>query len=380
MSSRSVVAPISGLNGLRAANQLRLFTSTTRRSAPIIHFTPCSTPAIDRTLDDIRNKIILPSYLPEAQQKKLRSPTWEKKLQADPITIEIDGQLKKFRYMNPVKDIPNSRKILLAAVNSFETRADFANFQPLMTGFLHARPFNDDFFCLLIRVMGQKGQIYQIIELARSVKRSSFKLDTPEKAYKVLEFCNLKAHDAGYAEADTRQALLWAEMVIEMLQDDAHQPVREQKGLLLEGELPLKRDPLVMATPLHLAAEIAARYGNDDEILDKVRKHATDMVRLWPEGKKAGEIHPQAVYDTKDTRSENSKTHNFLKAHSDFIAVSAPIQRGLEQAAKLVEPELASKLQARADILAAETQERRGLSKGVRGENMWKKFNGETST
>ncbi|KAI1268683.1 hypothetical protein F5Y18DRAFT_239203 [Xylariaceae sp. FL1019] len=380
MSSRSVLASLSGPNGLRVAEQLRLFTSTAQRSAPITHFTPCSAPAIDGTLDHIRNKIILPSYLPEGQQKKLRSPKWEKKLQADPITIEIDGKLEKFRYMNPLKDIPNARKLLLTAVNSFQTQADFANFQPLMTGLLHARKFNDSFFCLLIRVMGDKGQIYQIIELARSVKRSGFKLNTPEKAFKVLGYCSMKAQGAGYAEPDTRQALLWAEMVVEMLHDNAHQPIREQRGQLFEGELPLKRDPLAMATPLHLAAEIATKYGNDDAILEKVRKYATDIVRLWPEGKKVTEIQPQAVYNIKVPKSVATKTHNFLQAHSEFLAMMAPLQRGLNQAAKLVEPELASKLQTRADLLAAEIQERRRLSKGQRGEDILKKFNPETLT
>lgn len=108
-----------------------------RLPAQITHFTPTSSPALDELLNDIRTKIILPSFLPMAQRKRIYSPRWEKKLQADPIIVEIDGEVIKFRYQNPLTDIPNTRKSLVSAIALFETDADFANLRPLLEGITH---------------------------------------------------------------------------------------------------------------------------------------------------------------------------------------------------------------------------------------------------
>ncbi|KAH8156451.1 hypothetical protein CIB48_g11795 [Xylaria polymorpha] len=337
--------------------------------ANITSFTPTSSPALDSLLNDIRTKIILPSYLPTAQRKKIYSPKWAKKLQSDPIVMEIDGEVLKFRHQNVMTDIPDTRQSVIKALNLFEAPADFANLQPLLEGIANAgRKLKPSFYVSILRIVAYKGHIYQIIDCARSVRRTGYKLDTSEKVNEVLHFVQMKARDADWDEAQTRQALNWAEMVIDMLHDEAHQPKRDQSEPVLPGELPLNRDPMVLAAPLHLAAVLVARHGAGEDVLDKVNKLARDVVALWPEGKKLKEVQPPELYD-------DFEKMGYLLRPTKFITIATPLLHGLETAIEVVEPELAAQLRTRRDTLAAEIQEARETTDSiVRGEEVYKKF------
>ncbi|KAI0455650.1 hypothetical protein F5B21DRAFT_471113 [Xylaria acuta] len=377
MLRKSVLGAICAANGAfeatarrMASQQHRSFTCTPQRSADITHFTPTSSPALDSLLDDIRTKIILPSYLPMAQRKKIYSPKWEKKLQADPITIEIDGEVLKFRYRDPLTHLPSTLKSVLAAIDQFETPADFANLKPLLAGVTYAgRRLRPSFYAKTVRVVGSKGHIYDIIDCARSVRRTGYKFDTSEKVNEVLHFVQMKARDADWDEAQTRQALRWAEMVVEMLHEEDHQPKRHKDQPVLPGELPLNRDPMVLAAPLHLAAVLAAQHEAGEEVLDKVHKLARDVVALWPEDKKLREVQPAELYAFPGKMG-------YLLAPNKFISLAAPLLHGLDTAIKVVDPELAGRLRTRRDTLAAEIQEARGAltSQDLRGEIVYRKF------
>ncbi len=92
-----------------------------------ITFTETSNAELSTILDTISKKILLPSYLPLAQRKKLFSPRHENQLRGDPITITIDGETIKFFHMDLFGDVPNTRRILFDAVARMDTRADFDN-------------------------------------------------------------------------------------------------------------------------------------------------------------------------------------------------------------------------------------------------------------
>ncbi len=343
-----------------------------RLLANIPHFTPTSSPALDSLLTDIRTKIILPAYLPLWQRKKLSSKSWEQRLQSDPIIMEIDGEVFKFRYQNPLTDVPNTRKSLWSAVSQFETAADFENLKPLLEGIqATGSAIQQDFFARLTRIVGGKGHVYHLIDCARCARRTGYKLDSSEKVVRVLYFVQMKARDADWDEAETRQALRWAEMVVEMLHDDAHQFHYRKRETALPGEIHASRDPLVLAAPLHLAAVLAARYEVGEEILEKVHKLARDIVAVWPEGKKLTELQPAELY-------ADFRKMGYLLSSSKFAILAIPLLHGLETAAKVVEPELASQLQARCDTLAAQIKEVRDAQPpdDSRVQDMYEKFNG----
>ncbi|KAI1125013.1 hypothetical protein F5Y10DRAFT_248105 [Nemania abortiva] len=362
MSRKSVLGAVCASNGAFAAvarriaagqQQHRSFTSTAQRYATIPHFTPTSSPELDSLLGDIRTKIILPSYLPKSQRKKMYSAKWEKQLQSDPIIIEIDGEVFKFRYQNPLTDLPNTRKSLVAAISQFETADDFSNLKPLLEGMCYTgRKISHSFYAKLAWTAGKKGHIYSIIDCARSARQTGYKLDTSEKVNEVLHYVQLKARDADWDEAETKQALRWAEMVVEMLQEEVHQPKRHKMNAPLPGELPLSRDPMVLAAPLHLAAVLVAQHEAGEEVLDKVHKLARDIVTLWPEGRKLKEVQPAELY-TRPWRME------YLESPGKFTTIASPLLHGLDTAIKVVEPELADQLRTRRDMLAAEIEEAR---------------------
>ncbi|KAI0433972.1 hypothetical protein F5Y09DRAFT_18675 [Xylaria sp. FL1042] len=369
MSRKSVLSAVSASNGafeaalrrLAAQQQHRSFTSTPQRNANVTQFTPCSTPALNDLLTDIRTKIILPSYLPKDQRKKIYSRKWEKKLQADPIIIEIDGEVFKFRYQNPLTDIPSTHKSLCHAISQFQTPEDFANLKPLLEGIHHTgRKIFPSSYAKIMRLVGSKGHVYDLIDCARSVSRTGYKFDTSEVVNMVLYFVQMKARDADWDIDQTRQALRWAEMVVELLHEEAHQPKRSKRDPVIPGEIPLNRDPVVLAAPLHLAAILAARAKAGEEIrettaeelLEKVDKLGRDVVALWPEGRKMKELQPAELYANFD------KMGYFLRP-GKFVILAVPLLHGLEAAVKVAEPELASQLQTRCDTLKAEIEEAR---------------------
>jgi hypothetical protein len=304
-----------------------------------------------------------------AQRKRIYSVKWEKKLQSDPITIEIDGEVLKFRYQNVMTDVPNTRKSMMAAISQFETSADFANLKPLLEGIAYAgRKLDTSFYAKVLRLAGLKGHIYDIIDCARSVRKTGFKLDSSEKVNEVLFSVQMKAVDAEWDEAQTRQALRWAEMVVEMLYKEGHQPKRQKNEPVVPGELPLNRDPMVLAAPLHLAAMFVARHEASEEIVEKVNKLARDIVALWPEGKKMKEVQPAELYEDYDKMG-------YLLKPNKFVSLAVPLLHGLETAVKVVEPELTSQLQTRCDALAAEIKEaREAIAEDSRGEKVYKQF------
>jgi hypothetical protein len=286
--------------------------------------------------------------------------------------MEIDGEVLKFRHLNPVGgDVPSAWKSAMAAIQKFETDADFANLQPLLEGIQNTKHgLTKAFYAKAIRVVGTKGRVYELVECARGARRTGFKLDSSEKVNEVLHFVQLKAADAGWAKGQTEQALRWAEVVIDLLEDEAHQPKR---WAVAEGDLPLNRDPQVLMAPLHLAAALVVKCKSGDEAaVEKTNKYARDVVRLWPEGKGLKELHPEKFY-------RDVATMGYFHDPNKFVALAAPLLHGLELAAQAVSvPELSSQLLSRFETLSAEIEAARQLAASVekahRGEAVYKKF------
>jgi len=348
---------------------VRLRFGTNSIPANITHFTKTSSPDLDALLNEIRNNIILPSILHSSQQKKIHSPKWEKRLQSDPIVIEIDGEILKFRYQNPQKDVPDTRKKVTEAVGKFETKEDYANLKPLLEGLANAqRKLRDDVQEKIVRLAGHKGCIFEVIDCARSARRTGFKLNTSEKVNETLHHVQMKAFDSDWDLEETQKALRWATMVLEMTQEEAHQPKRRKNAKPVPGEIALGRHPIALAAPMHLAAALAARHEAGQEVMDLVHKHAREILALWPEGKALMELDPPELY-------KRDASMHYLRSPSKFVTLATPMLHSLDEAIKVVKPELASQLQARRETLAAEINEKRqNLDDSRRGSYIYKRF------
>ncbi|KAI1096391.1 hypothetical protein F5B19DRAFT_488358 [Rostrohypoxylon terebratum] len=352
----------------------RTFSSTARQNKEMVYFSKASTPELEAVLAEIRHKIILPGYLPKVQRKKIHAKKYEKALQSDPITIEIDSEVFKFRYQSPFVGIPNSVKSLFRALALFDTPQDFNNLRPLIQGLNVAnRKLKVDKIAKLTRIVGEKGQIYRVIELARSVKHTGFKLDHSEKVTEILHHVQMKAVESDWDPEQTAQALRWAEMVVEMLEEEDHQPSSSAiPDESLQGMLPLHRDPMVLLSPLHLAAALALKQDAevDPDLVSKIAKYATKLVVLWDEGKALRQTQPEALFAPKGTLE-------YIAEPNKFVKLAAPWLYGLDTAIKVLQSypqheELVTKLQTRRDILAAEVQKDKENSL-YKGQDAWQK-------
>ncbi|KAI1861052.1 hypothetical protein JX265_009671 [Neoarthrinium moseri] len=362
MSRRTVLSAVGGNGAVfeaAAARRIpqcmaapqRSFSSTAQRNATqITHFKPASSPELDALLSTIRHQIIMPAYLTETQRKRLYSSRWEKRLAQDPIVMEVDGEVFRFRHLEPFKGgMVNTRKSIGQAVSQFSTDADWENLRPLLEGVHNAgRRLSDTFLVKLVRIVGEKGHADDLIECARGARRTGFRLDRPEKVNELLHYVQLKAVDAAWARPQTEQALRRAELVIELLQSDAHAPAEDA---IVEGSLPLHRDPQVLMAPLHLAAALVVKGGvTDAKVVEKVDKLADTVVRLWP-----ADTPLRKLYPIKEFLDEVQM--GYLLQPSKFVAITTPLLHGLDLAAQAVSsPELAAQLRSRHQVLESDIQ------------------------
>ncbi|KAI5928551.1 hypothetical protein F4810DRAFT_644135 [Camillea tinctor] len=359
MSRKSVMGSWSASHGACDIAK-RSFTSTARRDARITKFTPTDSPALDELLNEIRYKIILPAHLPAYQRKKMYSPKFAKALQSDPITMEIDGETIKFRHVNLVGGgVPRASRSVIQAVSQFNTPKDFANFLPLIEGVKVDRKFDRNFYCALIRHLGEKGHISTMLECARRVEHTGYRLNESEKVTKLLYYIQKKAIDSDWDLQETRQALCWAEMVIEMLQDQEHLVHEKNSGEPVEGQIPLFRDPLVLLAPLHLAAALAKHEKAKDEVQDKIAKYAKSIIVAWPHDKGLKQLQPQQLF-------EKDRSMNYLTTPNQFLTLASPLLYGLGKAVEVAKPEQAAQLKLRHEMLAAEIQTARKENEKIR--------------
>ncbi|KAK7918256.1 hypothetical protein PG985_010130 [Apiospora marii] len=387
MSRRPIIGAVSASNcAFEAAtrriatNQIRSFSSTPPRNAQqVAHFTPTSSTELDELLSTIRTKIILPSYLSLTQRKQLMSKRYEKKLAADPVIIDIDGEILKFRYLNPLGGgLPNTQKSVMQAVTSFETEDDFVNLRPLLEGIHNTHQKLDaNFWTKITRVIGSKGHIYEMIEAARRAKWTGYRLDSSERLNEMLLYVQLKAVESEWRKSETEQALRWSEMIIELLQTEVHKPKSSRAPGSNRAALSysLEHDPQVLIAPLHLASALVVKTGVETEsVLEKVNKYARDVVRLWPEGKQLKQLHKPEAYQARNEMA-------YLTCPNKFVTMATPLLHGLESAVQVVkDAELLRQLQSRRDILSAEVESARKTAqaegKAGRGESVYGKFFG----
>ncbi|KXJ94455.1 hypothetical protein Micbo1qcDRAFT_231941 [Microdochium bolleyi] len=334
---------------IAATAQFRTFATTSRRDVKhITKFTPTSSPELDQLLETMRQKIILPSFLPAEQRSKLYNPKWEQRLRSDPITIEIDGEILKFYHQDLLGgDIPETRRLLKDIILKFRTAEDFANLQPLLEGLHQAgRKLKPRQQSQLARIVCERGQYQALLECARAVKRTGFKLETHEVVLKLLTTIQMKAVHAGWSPAATKQALRHAEMVLEMLESEDHAPRKRQVGTEWVPGTRLQTTPMMILAPLHLAAALGD--------VEKTTKYARDLLHVWPADKKLITAQLDMLAD--------KEFHDVSPSHQLFVL--APLASGLERAVGVVEDAgLREQLQARARNLREDVEERKSRCK-----------------
>ncbi|KAM7196044.1 hypothetical protein V8F20_007238 [Naviculisporaceae sp. PSN 640] len=352
-SSRTTFDAISRPAGLQF---LRCFSSTAFRDAKhhVVKFN-YTNPELHETLKEIREKIIIPSYLTEDQKKKVYDYRFEKELEYDPVVLDVDGEEFKFGFINPRKDVPNTKVLVQKAVNDMRTKADLSNAAPLLEGLKQAKRSVDwRIYSKLVRRAGLADATKLMVELATKVERTNFRLIHSETVNNLLCWIQKKALDSQWDKKETLKALEQVNKVIEAMEEkEENHPtgMSWNEGMTLR-KVPLYRDPQVLAARLHLAAVLAVKYHGAKDTNGVVTKYANEVLALWPEDAGLLGLHPELAYSKQQDMGYLTRSSG-----RSFGWYAAPLLHGFKLAAQVVEPELAEALRKRAALVEYEIKQ-----------------------
>ncbi|KAL2155970.1 hypothetical protein VTH82DRAFT_714 [Thermothelomyces myriococcoides] len=342
-----------------------LSTSSAYRAAHIISFGETSSPELSKVLDDYREKVILPTYLSQEQRRKIYNPRIQHILQNDPVTMEIDGVVHKFRYRSMVADLPSTRETLKQIIPLLKTPADFQNIPPFLEGCMRAkRKIEPVDYIRLVRLAAMNGQLQMIIDCVKAVEKTGFKLDNSHVINELLAYIQRPAILSGFDEDKTKAALKQARLVLNILEsDEEHHPKPKTAGAF-----PYYRDPQVLSARLHMAAALAVHHhgGRDED--GRVARYAEGLVALWPEDAGLLDLQPDSAYRKRDG------IMRYMLDRNTYLFMASPVLNGLTLATQVVDPALAMQLQNRADAVDSEVKAALAsprLKKGGRGEQLY---------
>ncbi|QLI65463.1 uncharacterized protein G6M90_00g014920 [Metarhizium brunneum] len=227
MANRSMASALRSLRHQAGPSRLdrisrRQFSSTAPNAVRAI-FSETDNTELNNTLNSIQEKIILPAHLPEKQRKMVFDPKKRSHLEQNPIIIEVDGLEHKFSSIDRFKGIENSKKALSKALDNMHSAEDWANLATLLAGYKKAGiKLKANHWGKIVRVAGTKGHIFAVIECAKQSDKTGFVFRTPEMVVRVLAFVNDKITESAWDASETKQALKWAEAVLDLLQRPEH--------------------------------------------------------------------------------------------------------------------------------------------------------------
>lgn len=301
------------------------------------------------------HKIIFPARLPKSKRKLISNAKNSKKIEADPIIIEVEGYEHRFPILDYHQDsIPPSRKLLRDTVRQMETRADWDNLGRVLSGYNNAhRTVSRGDLIIILRQAGKTGNLYAVLDAFRNAKETQLRIRNLPVADEFLHHAQLMAIDSGFAEKETRDAKTWSVMLHDLMQDAAH-----SKKDAPPGRTPLHREPEVVGQVLHLAAAHAVHHGAGADADGKVAELAEVLAHVWPEGRNLANLHDWPLPDlsrphTRIHFMERDDAHLAI-AISRRISISSYIVNGIELAKKVLAPEAAARLEPIAEVLRAD--------------------------
>ena len=295
-------------------------TLTPSQGVHVIRFPSRGTLKVKEALHTIHKWIILPSYLSHEQRKKVFSAKYRDQLHHDPISIEVNGQVKKFRYMNAITQMPNTRLLINEVINNLKVDKDYNAIPDMLEGVHHqaGRRIDPAIYCKLVRKFAVADRLQTIIDSVRAVRKTGFKLNRSETVNELMVGIQKKAIDSGYARHETLQAHMRVRAVLEMLEEDNELHKPEEPNWR-----PFWQDPMVLAARLHLGAVAATKHG---QLMKSVPIYARDLLGVWPENKGVLGLHDMSKYASVDQA-------RYLLDRNSFLWFAAPILKGLRMAA-----------------------------------------------
>jgi len=237
-------------------------------------FTRTSNPELDALLTSMRNKIFLPAHLSRSQQDLIYLDKNQRELTVEPVYAYIKGERFRLQHIDPVKDVPAAQRSLLKAFELMKEPKDWNNLPSLLHGLANAkRKLHADNFQKITRKAGMAGRPDILLECARRVDDTRYKLANPELVAELMHQISAKAMNSEWKAKDTKQALAWAEMVSELLEDERHAGKRH-----VDGVDDVRVRPEVIGVLLQLSAVWATRYYDGEDRDGKVKLYAERLL------------------------------------------------------------------------------------------------------
>jgi len=266
-------------------------------------------------------------------------------LLSDPVEVEIDGEKFGLQHLNRTVDEPSSTKGLFEAAALMQNKTDFDNLPRLLEGYKQiGRKLKHYSKIKLIRLAGKKEQVGVILECARRGKTTNFTLTHPEVVKELMNWVQGKALASDWAQKQTAQALRWAEIVSELLEEPTHRPSKSHSDVQDVRTL-----PELLGIMLELSAVRAVRHlhGKDED--GKVARYAERLMAT--------------SVDIKPTDMDPSHPHYANR----WLATAVPVIHGMKTALKVLDPALkvysqleskVQELESKAASFAAEAEQR----------------------
>lgn len=257
------------------------------------------------------------------------------------MQVQIGDMNVRFRHIDGTKgEIPGARRVLWKAMSQMETKTDWQVLPKLMAALSYARKLKDDTWNAMIRKAGDAGNLGPLFELAKRPLDDGLQLNTHEKAQNFMTAVAREVAMAGWTERAAAKGLRNAETVLRHLNEEEHKPERGYSCRMA-------KDPQFLAMPVTMAAVLVAQYGKRSEHFDTLVKYTQAMLRKWPEGKGLLTVHPDEEYIKGGSTA-------YMMDKSHFLAIAAPIVKGLEWAEKGLGDDLKAQVASRRAIVAEE--------------------------
>ncbi|KAK3375470.1 hypothetical protein B0H63DRAFT_399789 [Podospora didyma] len=346
-----------------ATMQRRCLHASPFLQVSVITFNKSGSPKLQEALNLLREKIILPTYLSPEQQEQRHKSRNKKKLDTDPITLEIDGEVVKFGFQDRF-ELPNTWKVFQDIYKNMNTKVDFDNLRPALEGLKKAhRHLPHHAYTKLIAKAYHIDALDTILDCVRAVKKTHFKLDHHEKVATLLTAIQTIAVQSGWKKAELEKALKRTQSILDALEaEPVHKPSAKQNSE--KWAFPLYRDPLILSSRLHMAAALAAKHNGGKDVDGVVAKYAQELLSLWPQSAGLGDMYPASGLQNE------AYVKYLVDPHSNrTLWVLANVQSGLKLAAQVAEPTLAKELLNRTDAIEKDVQAALAVAQGKAEKN-----------
>lgn len=251
--------------------QIRNASTASASTAGVPSFGPVSTPALEKQLKYIRERLFVPMYMTEHQRRLMFRARYRNRLVEEQVKVTI-GDEEFTLYPRIRQELPD-KETVFATMQQMKTPKDWENLIPLLIGLRKSNfSVHRSSYEKWIRLAGKSGATGVILELAKQTKRTGFTLESYGAGFQLALSLYQRAEAAGFKGEVVSTALRQIEQAAQMMNTPEH----TNRDPLLDP----KRQPWFIGTCLQLSAAQALENPGEDADT-KVASYAKKLMGNW---------------------------------------------------------------------------------------------------